>query len=289
MQVTKQEVLLVIPTFRPTRSVIRIIEKLKLTTIVSDDCSPVTFDPILREVSALPRTTVIRNLHNQGIARGLNQGLELAASHRFEWLLTVDQDSDLDSDYARAILSAAQSHEALWIQRPAIGVIAPHQVQDASGVMTYPTKLVDSVPVTQEVIQSGALWRVSALRQIGGFDEKLGIDAVDAAACLHLREAGYLIALTDTVELHHNLGDSHQVNILGKTVMVTNHSPARRATMVRNRLRLAPAEFKQSPVHAARTLRRVTVNSLMGGLTGTDRWEKTKGSLSGLRRKTPNE
>jgi GT2 family glycosyltransferase len=239
MQVTKQEVLLVIPTFRPTRSVISIIEKLKLTTIVSDDCSPVTFDPILREVSALPRTTVVRNLHNQGIARGLNQGLELAASHRFEWLLTVDQDSDLDGDYARAILSAAQSHEALWIQRPAIGVI--------------------------------------------------GIDAVDAAACLHLREAGYLIALTDTVELYHNLGDSHQVNILGKTVMVTNHSPARRATMVRNRLRLAPAEFKQSPVHAARTLRRVTVNSLMGGLTGTDRWEKTKGSLSGLRRKKPNK
>ena len=108
MQVTKQEVLLVIPTFRPTRSVISIIEKLKLTTIVSDDCSPVTSDPILREVSALPRTTVIRNLHNQGIARGLNQGLDFAASHQFEWLLTVDQDSDLDSDYARDSFCSAK-------------------------------------------------------------------------------------------------------------------------------------------------------------------------------------
>ncbi len=186
MQVTKQEVLLVIPTFRPTRSVISIIEKLKLTTIVSDDCSPVTSDPILREISALPRTTVIRNLHNQGIARGLNQGLEFAASHQFEWLLTVDQDSDLDGDYARAILSAAQSHEALWIQRPAVGVIAPHQIQDASGVMTYPTKLVDSVPVTQEVIQSGALWRVSSLLPIGGFYLYLVIYAFFSASFLHL-------------------------------------------------------------------------------------------------------
>jgi len=72
---------------------------------------------------------------------------------------------------------------------------------------------------------------------------------------------------------------------LGRTVMVTNHSPARRATMVRNRLALAPAEFRQSPKHAFRTLRRVTVNSVLGGITGEDRWQKTKGSLSGLRRK----
>ncbi len=287
MKVTQQEVLLVIPTFQPTRSIISIIEKLELTTVISDDSSPVTADPILREAATLPNTTVIRNFRNKGIARGLNQGLNFAVSRGFEWLLTLDQDSDLDSDYARAILLAAQSHEALWTGRPTVGVIAAHQVHDASGVMNYPTKLVDGIPVTEEVIQSGALWRISALKQIGGFDESLGIDAVDAAACLHLREAGYLVALTDTVELRHNLGDSRQVNILGKTVMITNHSPARRATMVRNRLRLAPAEFKQSPIHAARTLRRVTVNSILGGLTGEDRWAKTKGSLSGLRRKKP--
>jgi len=282
MQVTKQDVLLVIPTFRPTRSVIELVEKLKLTTIVADDASPVTADSILRELTALPKTTVVRNFRNEGIARGLNQGVEYARINGYEWLLTLDQDSEVDADYARAILSAAHESESLWSQRPTVGVIAPHQVIDASGVMNYPTRIVDAITVTEEVIQSGSLWRVSALAQIGGFDEKLGIDAVDAAACLHLREAGYLVALTDTVELHHNLGDSRQVNLLGKTIMVTNHSPARRATMVRNRLRLAPAEFKQSPVHAARSLRRVTVNSVLGGLTGTDRWAKTKGALSGL-------
>jgi len=61
MQVTKQDVLLVIPTFRPTRSVIELVEKLKLTTIVADDASPVTADSILRELTALPKTTVVRN------------------------------------------------------------------------------------------------------------------------------------------------------------------------------------------------------------------------------------
>jgi GT2 family glycosyltransferase len=151
--------------------------------------------------------------------------------------------------------------------------------------MRYPTRQEGGVLVTEEVIQSGALWMVPALVKIGGFDESLGIDAVDAAACLRLREAGYLIALAPNVSLEHNLGDSRQVNLFGRSVMVTNHSPARRATMVRNRLRLAPAEFKQSPKHAFRTLRRVTVNSTLGAITGEDRWAKAKGSLSGLRGK----
>ncbi len=276
------EVLLVIPTFRPTHSVVGLVENLNVPTVVSDDASPVTSDPILRDLTQLSHVIVRRNSRNKGIARGLNQGLEFARDNGFIWLLTVDQDSQIDSDYPTKILAAAQSHEKLWSDRAIIGVIAPLEVHDASGIMRYPTKTIGDVPVTEEVIQSGSLWRVSALTQIGGFDESLGIDAVDAAACLRLREAGFLVALTDSVKLQHNLGDSRQVNILGRTVMITNHSPARRATMVRNRLRLAPAEFKQSPMHALRTLRRVAVNSVLGGLTGEDRWEKTKGSLSGL-------
>lgn len=134
-----------------------------------------------------------------------------------------------------------------------IGVIALATVRDANGEIRYPTRYHGQVLVTEEVIQSGALWNVSALESIGGFDESLGIDAVDAAACLRLKEQGYLVA------------------------------PARRASMVRNRLRLAPAEFKQSPTHAFRTLRRVGVNATLGALSGQDRWAKVKGSLSGLR------
>jgi rhamnosyltransferase len=275
-------VLFVVPTFRPTQSVVDLVKQIKLTTIVSDDASPVTSDPILREISQLDHVSVIRNHRNRGIARGLNQGLEFAKANGFSWLLTLDQDSSIEIDYPEKIVAAAQSHEQLWTDRASIGVIAPATISDISGPMTYPSTIADGICVTEEVIQSGALWRVSALSQVGGFDESLGIDAVDAAACLRLREAGFLVALTDCVELQHNLGDSHQINILGKTVMITNHSPARRATMVRNRLRLAPAEFKQSPMHAVRTLRRVAVNSVLGGLTGENRWAKIKGSLSGL-------
>ena len=89
MESTSQQVLLVVPTFRPTESVISLIKNAQLTTIVSDDASPVTADRVLREVSQLENVTVIRNRNNRGIARGLNQGLDFARSHGFNWLLTL--------------------------------------------------------------------------------------------------------------------------------------------------------------------------------------------------------
>ena len=273
-------VVVVIPTYRPSAALADLVQEVlaqNYAVLISDDASPVTADPILRQVAAESGVQVIRHHKNAGIARGLNHGLSAAVENGAEFLLTLDQDSQIQPEFIDGLLDA-------WNDSPTsnVGVIAPAVVQDASGSIQYPTHVVNGQLATEEVIQSGALWRVSALQQIGGFDEHLGIDAVDAAACLRLREAGFLVGLTPNVTMEHNLGDSRQIRLLGRTVMVTNHSPARRATMVRNRLALAPAEFKQSPRHAIRTVRRVTVNSVLGAVLGKNRAANAKGSVSGL-------
>ena len=284
----KPSVTAVVPSYSPGAGILDLIAQLSgeveiSRILISDDASPVTADPVLRQAAQISGVEVIRHTKNAGIARGLNDGLAWALEHSESMLLTLDQDSRITAGYVSALLAELNVGQSLWSDNAAIGVIAPEIVQDASGDMHYPTREEDGVLVTEEVIQSGALWMVTALQEIGGFDESLGIDAVDAAACLHLRESGYLVALAADLSLEHNLGNSRQVNLFGRTVMVTNHSPSRRATMVRNRLRLAPAEFKQSPKHAFRTLRRVGVNSILGVITGEDRWAKAKGSISGLR------
>ena len=287
--VTKVQV--VIPTYLPGMGLVHLVGDLvgvpagdpTTDVVISDDASNVSSDSVLRSVAEIPGVTVIRHHRNRGIARGLNEGLQAALDTDCEWLLTLDQDSRVPAGFVQELLDSVPN--TLWSDSGSepIGVIAPATVRDASGEIRYPTRYHGQVLVTEEVIQSGALWNVSALESIGGFDESLGIDAVDAAACLRLREQGYLVALAPHVTFDHNLGDSRQVTIFGRQVLVTNHSPARRASMVRNRLRLAPAEFKQSPTHAFRTLRRVGVNATLGALSGQDRWSKVKGSLSGLR------
>ena len=148
--------------------------------------------------------------------------------------------------------------------------------------MTYPLRESSFGLITEELIQTGTLWNVSGMWAIGGFDERLGIDAVDAAACLALRKHGFTIAVAPGVRIEHGIGAARTVRVAGRSVMVTGHSPERRTSMVRNRLRLFPAEFRQSPRHALRTLRRVAVNHTLGLLIEGDRWRKVKASMRGI-------
>jgi len=267
----------VVPTFRPvTNELVALVTSLLaagIPVLVTDDGSPAIFDPALRAVADLG-VTVIRHEGNAGIARGLNEGLGFAVDSGASWLLTVDQDSALPSGYVDSLLPWAVS---------GVGVVAAETINDASGSINYPSRLVDGQVITEEVIQTGSLWSVKQMQVVGGFDESLGIDAVDAAACLRLREQGFKVVLAPEVSLTHHLGNARQVRIFGKTVLATGHSAARRTTMVRNRLKLAPAEFRQSPLHAFRTLRRVAVNVALGALVEEDRLAKAKAGLRGLR------
>ena len=243
--------------------------------VVSDDASPATFDPILQQCSV----PIHRHHGNQGIARSLNLGVRFAEDAGAAWLLTVDQDSWLPDGYVDALLATASTATEAGLQ---VGAIAAEIVIVGQTRLPYPQRTESGIITTTEVFQSGTLWNVAALRRIGGFDESLGIDAVDAAACLGLREHGYVVVLAPGVALEHAYGDGRPVRLFGRTVMATGHSPARRTTMVRNRLRLLPREVRSDPAQAWRSSRRLIVNTALSVTVENDRWTNTKASIRGL-------
>lgn len=272
----------VVPTFSPPEdllSLVRVLADGGCAVLVSDDASPCTSDPILHNVASITGADVLRHQHNAGIARGLNEGLDLALRSNAQWLLTIDQDSMVTSDYVIALVQAAEIRGQAGER---LGAIGAEVIEDVSGQMNYPLSTSRGFPITEELIQTGTLWRVSALSQVGGFDESMGMDAVDAAACLALRKAGFTIGVASGLRVEHAIGRSIQVNLGGRKVMVTGHSPERRASMLRSRLRLLPGEFAQSPRHALRTIRRVMVNQALGLVIEGQRWEKAKGTARGL-------
>jgi rhamnosyltransferase len=210
----------VIPTFRPPTEVITTVSELSRAgfhILISDDASPVTFDPIFAELSRLPNVTVIRHAHNAGIARGLNDGLRWVTT---PWLLTLDQDSRIPNDYISRAVNFLMSQPPNTTN---IGACGAEIIQDRSGPITYPTKQTNGMITTEELIQSGTLWNVEALTNTGGFNEKLAMDAVDAASCLALRQHKYVIAVIPGLEFGHHLGNATRVTFMGRTIVQTNH------------------------------------------------------------------
>lgn len=255
----------IVPTFRPLPETVELVRTLAACgpVVVSDDGSPCTSDAVLAAIDSIPGVQVIRNGRNRGIGRALNQGLSIAQETGCRWLLTVDQDSSVDIGYAPSMVAYADELDARGVRLGAVGAGA---VRDASGPLVYPTRAVVvsgvEMTVTEELVQSGTLWSVEALTALGGFDESLGMDAVDAAACLGLRVKGLQIVVDPSSGLDHRIEGARQVTILGRRLMITGHSSARRRAMVRNRLRLLPREFDESPRHAVRTIRRSLINYL---------------------------
>ena len=272
----------VVPTFHPPLPVLDLLDGLceHGPVVLSDDASPCTFDPLLRKATLRGNVDVVRHRSNAGIARGLNEGLAYALDQGASWLLTVDQDTRLAPDYIPRML-AWLSHIDSASTR--IGVVGADHVLDGKARIRYPLLEIHGLATTPEVIQTGSLWNVAALQRIGGYDESFGIDAVDAAACVRLREAGYLVVVQPGLSLQHTIGNSRTIHAFGRDIMVTGHSPARRSTMVQNRLKLFPEEFQQSPRHALRSLRRVFVNQSLGLILEGGRKDKAWGTLHGFR------
>lgn len=280
-------VVAVVATYRPdAESLLALLADLArdgITTIVVDDGSPCTFDPLLRDVkgrviAGVP-VKVQRYDTNCGIARSLNAGLTKAQALKAPWLLTLDQDTRLPAGVIEQLLTTAAKAKKAGLT---VGAIGPVVGDVGAGEIKYPTREVSGFATTAEIVQSGALWSVAALQEIDGFDERLGIDAVDAAACLHLRQIEYQVLVDGDARITHRLGNARAVQVLGRTVLATGHSAQRRTTMVRNRLQLAPAEFMASPIQGLRTLRRLAVSTALAVTVEEDRWAKAKASARGL-------
>lgn len=223
--------------------------------LVVDDGSSCSYDSVLRQLDTAIET--LRLPRNRGIAAALNVGLRRARELGAGWLLTLDQDSRLGPGSVAALLATATRCGDAGVP---VGVVGCGMVSTGGTAMHYRThEVAPGVLGTDEVLQSGALWNVAALTRLGGFDESLAIDGVDTEMCLRLSENGYAVLVAPDARLEHELGRAVPVRLLGREILATGHSPRRRRTIVRNRLRLAPRHLRADPVAGLIALRRMAV------------------------------
>ena len=152
---------------------------------------------------------------NPGLAKSYNLALQRASQSGATWIMLLDQDTHLTSDYfeevARRAAEFASDQNVVAIvpklvengvvQSPHMGICAKTWTplpSDASGLLENRG---------QHIYNSGALMRVSSLLAIGGFPEDFWLDYLDHAVFHQLREHGGRVFLMNA-SIHHTLSSN---------------------------------------------------------------------------------
>ena len=175
---------------------------------------------------------IIFNEENLGIATALNIGVKKALRYKYEWILTMDQDSKSSENMIEKMLQVY--NEINFDERKNILSIFPNFV-DKRVQSIEENSVMDYYEYVDADITSGNLLRSEIFDKVGFFDDSLFIDLVDTDFCMRLNEHNIkMIKVRDAI-LYHSLGESQSVkSILGK-FNTSNHSALRRYYMTRNR------------------------------------------------------
>jgi len=174
--------------------------------IVLWDNSPSAQEP--RHLS--PKIRYLHDPRNLGLANAYNRALEIASSEDFDWLITLDQDTEVPRDYLTLLAAAAR----LCVDRSDIGAIVPQLAAGHRQLSPYyfawrflprwyrsGYQGVPKDPVF--AFNSGAMIRVAALQQIRGYDPRFPLEYSDTAMFHKLHQHGKRIYIAGNIQPKH--------------------------------------------------------------------------------------
>jgi hypothetical protein len=156
----------------------------------------------------------IHSTRNAGSGGGFNGAMELAEALGIPWLLLLDQDTTLPEGF----LSKMAKYSDRFVDDPEVAVVVP--LLWCRGQLISPKRLAGLyriLPLPQSdyganyrepmvACDSGALMRVEALREAGGYDEDLlWLDFSDIYVFAQLRRNHRSAYIASDLELQHSL------------------------------------------------------------------------------------
>lgn len=235
----------VVVTYFPDQGFIDLLRQLEpqIDKIVIVDNTPSvgTLMDLKFAIQSFPSVAMIENKANKGIAQALNQGLELAADEGYDWILTLDQDTQCSPDMVTTLLKLSQESQ---LQPQVIG-------SNYFDPQTKRTKVplggeIEGCLEQKTVITSGSLIDVRMALSIGGFREDFFIDQVDHEFCLRARAHGHAIAISRKPVMTHSVGQLGGVRLpfLG---ILPNHPPVRKYYIARNTVVTVATYWRTEP------------------------------------------
>jgi len=243
--------------------------------VVVDDGSTSGLDVI----DALADRPGVRLVHqaNAGVAAALNAGVNAALADGAESVLTLDQDSGLDSTFVARAVQAWQ--DAVSRRIPVAFVSA----ETYSGRRAPTRGTVHGFARAFDPMQSGSLVPAATYRQVGCYDESLVIDAVDSDFTVRCLDAGLEPLIAPGCHLEHGMGEHTGRRVLGRDLAYNHHSPNRVYYMARNGTLLARRHTRTQPGWVLRRLAEEAKAHTLRLTLDPERTRLARAALAGLR------
>jgi rhamnosyltransferase len=183
-------------------------------------------EPVRQLVQGLG-VNLLSNGVNAGLGQALNQGCHAAIAAQFDWVVTLDQDSLIQTDFL-------QSQVSCWASVAVKPFMLGCNFLNRSEGATSPRFPVGrSYRECKTVITAGTLMHLEVWRELGGFREDFFIDSLDHELCLRARSKGFRVARNGEILMSHSIGSGKQL----RSWLPFEHSARRKYTSTRNSVR----------------------------------------------------
>lgn len=173
---------------------------------------------------------ILGNSKNLGLSIAYNFQFEAVLKSPIDYVFIIDQDSRFEKEKLKILfekvnlLNNSQSKIGIYSLCPLIDAKKPKSKKN----IEFSKK--------DFVINSGSLVNVKAWSDIGGYDEKLFIDAIDYDFCRRLKQKGWEILQSNNLYFEHSLGDRKK--ILGGLFNYSSYKEFRHSNIMQSRLYL---------------------------------------------------
>ncbi len=225
---------------------------------------------------------------NVGIAAAQNVGVTAALGAGADYILFLDDDSELEGSKVDALRSELEAQHQKDVDTIGIGprIVESRTGQDLAytwrGNRIRQTNLADDVVPAAFLLGSGAFIFAWAFEKVGLFREDYFIDHVDKEWGLRAGSLGFRLVVTPHVLMLHELGDAPALSREGRKRLYRHDSNVRHYYLTRNALltmrdvRLPPSKYPDQM--------RLLLDSVVRKVIGSERSTMTrKAVLAGLR------
>ena len=180
----------------------------------------------VEELKQIKKVEYISMNGNKGIAKALKDATELAIKEKFDYILTMDQDSKYPTEDFGYIEEYIKNNDMSQIGQLCLTVWTQGEKRsegDKSKTHVVPT-----------CITSGTILNLKNYLKVDGFNEDLFIDLVDFDISAQLTLKGYKTIKFDKIFLNHQLGKIKYFNFILFIFKISLWPPIRHYYIFRN-------------------------------------------------------